>query len=131
MRSTTTGSAAPISPATTTAVQTARAVNSSFGLSFEGTCAAPGAEPCPAPRPPPSPALAGGAPSAGSGDSSAPVLNAVVISLSKDGGEHAVELGQVLVANLERTLPVLVLDLDFRAQLSLQLLHQVAHAGAL
>src|SRR4051812_12352713 len=105
MRRTTTGSAAPMSAATTMATPTARAVSSRCGLT--------------------------GVSVPGGGLSVCKCLASLMLSVSEDAGENPIELGERVVADLDGPLPVRVLQFDLRAQLALKLFHQVAHLHAL
>src|SRR6267143_4135510 len=100
MRRTTTGSAAPISAATTMATAMARAVSSRSGLR-RVTIAAGGLR------------------------SLETLSCASPISLPQDPGEDPVQLGEVLVADLDRAAAARILERDLGAQLALQLLDEV------
>src|SRR5258708_10381092 len=104
MRRTTTGSAAPIKAATTTATPIARAVSSRSGFRCVTT---------------PEGGLSCGT-----------LWRASLISVSQDSGEDPVQLGEVLVADLERTAAARIPERDLGAQLALQLLDQVADLRA-
>src|SRR4051794_13147317 len=119
MRSTTTGSAMPIRPATTMAVPIARAVSS---RPVFPAGAAPAAL---------RPWTGWSTRASGEGESSAEARSCtgsvamVSLLLAEDPGEDAVQLGEAAVADLQGAAAAFVLELDFRPQLALQLLHQV------